>query len=614
MRTKLITFLILNFSFFLNAYADSATWNLNPTSGDWNTAANWTPPTVPNGPTDVATFARSSIKSLRFSGAMTEVAEIVFNQGANTFKIIADSSLAQTNVTLSISGPGLTNNSGVTQNLVAGPSVFPGGVGIIEFLNAATAGDGTVLTALGSATDGAFGGSVIYFYDTSTAGNASIVAEGARGRDDAGGGNVFFYNNATAANATFTATGSMALGGGGGEIFFTDDSTAANATFTIEGGSNGGLEGEVTFSGNSQAATAQFTVVGGDIIFFDNSSAADATLTIEGAAVSGGSSGLVSFDFGGTAGNGVFIINGGSTSGAGGGSVGFLGSSTGNPTAGNATLIANSGTNGGAGGQINFSSDDQSEARIELFGNGALNLNLHTGVGEVGVGSVEGDGLIVLSTNQELIIGNNDLSTTFSGTIQDFGSGSLEKVGTGTLTLTGANTYTRGTALSGGTLVINNTTGSGTGTGAVNVNAGTLGGKGTIAGVVTVGTGSGAGAFLEPSVGVLKTTSMSIQSALTLKADSTYTYKLNTSRAKADKVIANGVTIDSGAQFNFVAAGNNTLSPGKVFVAMSNTAVTPISGTFANLPDGSTFTVGPNTFQVSYEGGDGNDLTLTVIP
>jgi hypothetical protein len=31
-------------------YAISAQWDLNPISGDWNTAANWTP-TVPNGPT-----------------------------------------------------------------------------------------------------------------------------------------------------------------------------------------------------------------------------------------------------------------------------------------------------------------------------------------------------------------------------------------------------------------------------------------------------------------------------------------------------------------------------------------------------------------------------------
>jgi hypothetical protein len=115
-------------------------------------------------------------------------------------------------------------------------------------------------------------------------------------------------------------------------------------------------------------------------------------------------------------------------------------------------------------------------------------------------------------------------------------------------------------------------------------------------------------------MGGIKPGSLRIHRAFTLKADSTYTYKLNTSRAEADKVIANGVTIDSGAQFNFVALANKAVRPGKVFVAISNTAATPISGTFTNLPDGSTFTVGPNNYQVSYEGGDGNDLTLTVVP
>src|SRR5262249_50684428 len=105
-----------------------------------------------------------------------------------------------------------------------------------------------------------------------------------------------------------------------------------------------------------------------------------------------------------------------------------------------------------------------------------------------------------------------------------------------------------------------------------------------------------------------------IQSALTFKADATYTYLLNTKRARADQVIANGVTVRSGAEFSFVAVANKTLTLGTVFTAISNTSANPIAGTFANLPDGSTFTVGPNTFQVSYEGGDGNDLTLTVVP
>ena len=159
-----------------------------------------------------------------------------------------------------------------------------------------------------------------------------------------------------------------------------------------------------------------------------------------------------------------------------------------------------------------------------------------------------------------------------------------------------------------------NKNGSATGKRAVNVNGGTLGGTGAVAGEVTVGNGRGVGAVLRPSIGGIKPSSLNIHSALTLKADSTYTYKLNTDRAEADKVIANGVTIDSGAQVNFVALANKTLRPGKVFAAISNTAATPISGTFANLPDGSTVTAGNNTFQANYEGGDGNDLTLTVVP
>lgn len=74
----------------------------------------------------------------------------------------------------------------------------------------------------------------------------------------------------------------------------------------------------------------------------------------------------------------------------------------------------------------------------------------------VHVGSIEGDGFIFLdpSLAPRLIIGSNDLSTTFSGTIQD--SGSLTKVGLGTLTLSGENTYRGGTTIEGGKLVVAN--------------------------------------------------------------------------------------------------------------------------------------------------------------
>jgi hypothetical protein len=51
-----------------------------------------------------------------------------------------------------------------------------------------------------------------------------------------------------------------------------------------------------------------------------------------------------------------------------------------------------------------------------------------------------------------------------------------------------------------------------------------------------------------------------------------------------------------------------------VLTLISNTSADPISGKFSNLPDGSIVTINGNNFQASYEGGDGNDLTLTVVP
>jgi hypothetical protein len=70
----------------------------------------------------------------------------------------------------------------------------------------------------------------------------------------------------------------------------------------------------------------------------------------------------------------------------------------------------------------------------------------------------------------------------------------------------------------------------------------------------------------------------------------------------------------AGAQFDLNTVGNKKMTAGKIFTAISNTAVTPISGTFANLADGSIVTVGVNKLQVNYSGGGGNDLTLTAVP
>src|SRR5262245_49558192 len=212
--------------------AGSATWKADPVDNDWNNPANWTPETVPNGPGDVARFAGSSITDLEVSAASTEVAEIVFTPEAGRFTITASPAAAQTDVTLTISGAGITNNSGATQTLTAGPPVLFN-VAIINFRNSATAGVRTALNALASDDEGSFPWSRINFYDTSSAGHASIYVDGARGNLESYGAEVSFYNNATAENASCIVTGAFGSGSYEGEINFFDDSSAGNGSFKV---------------------------------------------------------------------------------------------------------------------------------------------------------------------------------------------------------------------------------------------------------------------------------------------------------------------------------------------------------------------------------------------
>ena len=182
-----------------------------------------------------------------------------------------------------------------------------------------------------------------------------------------------------------------------------------------------------------------------------------------------------------------------------------------------------------------------------------------------------------------------------------FSNAGAVNIGAGT-TFTAVSGYTQ----SGGSMQVDGTLSSP----GVTVNGGLLKGTGTVTGNVTVGTGAGPGAVISPgdSPGTL-----TIQNALALNSDATYKFELNSSSAISDKIVANGVTIN-GAKFSFTDLGGGALALGTSFVIIDNTAGSPINGVFSNLADNSTFTNNGNTYRVSYEGGTGNDLTLSVIP
>ncbi|MFZ4776252.1 MAG: autotransporter-associated beta strand repeat-containing protein [Terrimicrobiaceae bacterium] len=121
---------------------------------------------------------------------------------------------------------------------------------------------------------------------------------------------------------------------------------------------------------------------------------------------------------------------------------------------------------------------------------GAGTLAFSSGTNTPTFGGLTGSTSLTLASNVTALTLNTGIgvTTTYSGVLGSVTAGmALSKTGAGTQSLSGANTYTGGTTVSAGTLLVNNTTGSGTGSGSLAISSGAiLGGTGTISGATTV--------------------------------------------------------------------------------------------------------------------------------
>jgi autotransporter-associated beta strand protein len=262
------------------------------------------------------------------------------------------------------------------------------------------------------------------------------------------------------------------------------------------------------------------------------------------------------------------------------------------------------------------------------------NLDLHGGTIHIAAsdlrlqgGTVDAGGAAtasVISGNQITLHGNTlfrvadgapDTDLLVAVTLGQSGTQSMTKTGGGKMIVTGANTYSGGTQIDDGLLVVNNASGFGTGPGAVTINGGALGGTGTVAAAVAFGVNGGA---IAPG---------SDTGTLTVNSNVTFTtagaksldVRVNGAADYSQLAVNGGVVLD-GATLN-VSVADGATDAGMLFVIV-NDGTDPVTGTFAGLSEGQTFTVTDDggsdiQYTVHYAGNSatgstagGNDVVL----
>jgi len=161
---------------------------------------------------------------------------------------------------------------------------------------------------------------------------------------------------------------------------------------------------------------------------------------------------------------------------------------------------------------------------------------------------------LVGSLSPFLVTVTSTQNYTFGGTGSlDGWMMSLVKSGSGQLTVTTSNSFGRGTTVSNGTLLVNNTAGSGTGTGSVTVVSGaSLGGNGTIGGPVTVN------GTLMPGNGV---GTLTISNTLVVNSGAVLQYALGTNSDLT--AVSSNLTL--GGTLNITDAGGFTTTTYRLF-------------------------------------------------
>jgi len=264
-------------------------------------------------------------------------------------------------------------------------------------------------------------------------------------------------------------------------------------------------------------------------------------------------------------------------------------------------LVVNGTVRLGANQQI----ADTADVLVTLVNSGGL---FDLGTYSEYINTLRGEGTVNFGTSGYLGIGYNNGTSQFDGVMTGVGFASgwtLSKSGAGTFTITGTNTFSAGaTHVFAGKLVINGYQPQSP----VLVESGaTLGGSGTVGPIAAMGNISPGN-----SPGILTS------SNVTFASSGQYTVDLTgpTPGVGYDQLNVRGTNTLANATLTVIPAFTTPAAIGQKFIIINNDLSDAITGTFNGLAEGATNTAGGYKFTISYAGGTGNDvvLTLTALP
>lgn len=400
------------------------TWNAP--SGDWFTATNWNPQTLPTS-SDNVTLGNNATVTVGTAGSTATAGGLFVGYpttGTGMLLITGGSTLNDTYAEIGISGLGygtgsVTVDNGTWNNNTGGLIVGFGAYGTLTITNNSlvTSGNTTLAQDTGSTATVTMDSGT---WNANRPGTFSQIGAGGTATMNLSGGTFNVYDVAVGG----LGTGTMNITGG-----------TFNSTYHI-------YVGGYNYFGTAHVGDGTMTVTNGTAADYDG-------------VIGDGGTGIVTIGTGGKWTNSDALFVGNRTTG----SLKIVGN--GIVTVTSSTGILTIGNLAGSQGTLQIGDNDAFT--------GTLTAKVITG----GAGTAK---MILAQTN------GFTLSTPLTGSL------GLQQTGTGTTTLTAAanqNTYTGGTIIAAGKLMVNST--AGTGTGAVEVQSGgAIGGTGSITGALTI--------------------------------------------------------------------------------------------------------------------------------